>query len=288
MRTLREYIKEAEEKKIAIGHFNISNLEGFWGVFNAAKTIGVPIIIGVSEGERDFIGLPQIVALVRSAREQFDFPIFLNADHSYSYERVREAIDAGFDMVIFDGAKLSRDENIAITRQCVEYAKASGKDVLIEAELGYIGSGSDIKEKIPEGAVMKTDPAEAKNFVEQTGVDLFAPAVGNIHGIIRPLAGNYEEHIDAALAQAIRTATGVPLVLHGGSGLTDDDFTQAVLNGISVIHISTELRIAYKNALKLSLQENPDEIAPYKILRPAMQAIQKTVEARLKLFNRLP
>lgn len=287
MKSLKEYIREAEEKKVAIGHFNISNLEGFWGAVNAARALGVPVIIGVSEGERDFIGLKQIVALVKSAREEFDHPIFLNADHSYSFDRVKEAIDADFDMAIFDGAKLPVDENIAITKQCVDYAKASGKDVLVEAELGYIGSGSDIKEKIPEGAVMKTDPRDAKNFVEQTGVDLFAPAVGNIHGIIRPSTGNYQEHIDAPLARQIRQEAGVPLVLHGGSGLADEDFTQAVASGISIIHISTELRLAYKNALKLSLQENPDEIAPYKILRPAMQAIQKVVEARLKLFNNI-
>ncbi len=287
MKTLREYIAEAEEKKVAIGHFNISNLEGFWGVINGAKTLGVPVIIGVSEGERDFIGLPQIVALVKSAKEEFDYPIFLNADHSYSFDRVKEAIDAGFDAVIFDGAKLSIEENISITKQCVEYAKASGKNVLVEAELGYIGSGSDIKEKIPEGVVMKTDPAAAKNFVEQTGVDLFAPAVGNIHGIVRPPTGNYQEHIDPPLAKLIRQDAGIPLVLHGGSGLADEDFTNAVLNGISVIHISTELRLAYRNALKLSLQENPEEIAPYKILKPAVLAIQKVVEARLKLFNNI-
>src|SRR4051812_26548602 len=106
MKTLREYIDDAWQKKVAIGHFNISNIEGLWGAFHAAQKLNVPVIIGVSEGERDFIGIPQSVALIKSIREEFNYPIFLNADHTYSFERVKEAIDAGFDAVIIDGAKL--------------------------------------------------------------------------------------------------------------------------------------------------------------------------------------
>src|SRR3990167_1303208 len=123
MKTLRECVQEAGEKKVAIGHFNISNTEGLWGVFRAAQSLGVPIIIGVSEGERDFIGVRQVAALVQSLREEFNYPIFLNADHTYSFDRVKEAIDAGFDSVIFDGAKLSFEENVKIAKQCVEYAR---------------------------------------------------------------------------------------------------------------------------------------------------------------------
>ena len=117
MKTLRECITEAGQKKVAIGHFNISNLEGVWAVFRSAQSLDVPVIIGVSEGERDFVGVPQISALVKSLREEFDYPIFLNADHTYSFDRVKEAIDAGFDSVIFDGAKLSLEENILIISQ---------------------------------------------------------------------------------------------------------------------------------------------------------------------------
>ena len=125
MKTLREYIQEAEEKKVAIGHFNVANLEMLWGVFNVAREVNVLVIIGVSEGERDFVGLRQAVALIQSLYEEFNHPVFLNADHSYSFERVKEAIDAGFDMAIFDGAKLSFEENIKITKQCVKYARSS-------------------------------------------------------------------------------------------------------------------------------------------------------------------
>ncbi len=285
MKTLPECIAEAREKRVAIGHFNISNIEGFWAVVIAARNIGVPVIVGVSEGERDFIGLQEIVALVKTAREEFDHPIFLNADHSYSFERVQAAIDAGFDMVIFDGAKLPDDENIRITKQCVDYARASGRDVLVEAELGFIGSGSDIKKEVPTGTVLKTDPEVAKQFVQATGVDLFAPAVGNIHGIIRPMEGSYEERIDAPLVKKISEACGVPLVLHGGSGLPSQDFIDGIDAGLVIIHISTELREAYTDALKTSLAEHPTEIAPYKINAPARDAMQKVAEEKLRLFN---
>ncbi len=281
MKTLREYIKEAEEKKIAIGHFNISNLEALHGIYNAAKKLNVPVIIGLSEGEEDFVGRNEAVGMIKEIREKENYPIFLNADHHYSFERVKASIDAGFDAVIFDGAELNFEENVKITKQCVDYAKNSGKNVLVEAELGYIGSGSNIKETIPEGAGILTKPEEAKKFVEMTGINMLAPSVGSIHGLIK----SGKPHIDGELVAEIRKATGIPLVLHGGSGLRDEDFTNAIKAGISIIHINTEIRLAYDEALKKSLTDNPNETTPYKILQPAVEAIEKMVEARLKLFN---
>ena len=123
MKTLREYTHEAREKGIAIGHFNISNLEALKGIVSAAVKLNVPVVIGVSEGERDFVGVHEAVALVKALRENLNHPIFLNADHSYSIERVKEAVEAGFDMVIIDNAKLPLDENISVTRKVVEYVK---------------------------------------------------------------------------------------------------------------------------------------------------------------------
>src|SRR3989338_5912839 len=281
MKSLRECIKEAEEKGVAIGHFNISNLEALHGIYNAAKKLNVPVIIGLSEGEEDFVGRSEAVAMIQSIREKDNFPIFLNADHHYSFERVKLAVDAGFDAVIFDGASLSFDENVKITKQCVDYARSVNKEILVEAELGYIGSGSNIKESIPEGAGVKTKPEEAKKFVELTGVDMLAPSVGSIHGLIK----SGKPHIDGPLVAEIRKSAGVPLVLHGGSGLRDEDFTNAIKAGISIIHISTEIRLAYNEALKKSLTDNPNETTPYKILQPAVDAIEKIVYDRLKLFN---
>lgn len=281
MKTLREYIKEADEKGVAIGHFNISNLEAFHGVYGAAKKLNVPVIIGLSEGEEDFVGRNEAIGIIKEIREKENFPIFLNADHHYSFERVKVSIDAGFDSVIFDGANLSFEENVKITKQCVDYKRSVNSSVLIEAELGYIGSGSNIKETVPEGAGGKTKPEDAKKFVEQTGVDMLAPSVGSVHGLIK----SGKPHIDGTLVAEIKKAVGIPLVLHGGSGLRDGDFTTAIKSGISIIHISTEIRIAYDEALKKSLADNPNETTPYKILQPAVDAIEKVVEDRLKLFN---
>lgn len=292
MKTLKEAILEAESKNIAIGHFNISNIEGLWGAFHAAQKLNVPVIIGVSEGERDFMGIPQMVVLIKSIREEYNYPIYLNADHTYSFERVKQAIDAGFDSVIYDGAKLSYEENVKNTKLCVEYAreytKKTGREVLVEAEMGYIGQSSKILDALPEGAITSgeglTHPEAAKAFVEATGIDLFAPAVGNVHGMMRV---GHDPRLDIPRIKEIRKAAGVPLVLHGGSGTVDQDFVDAITNGISIVHISTELRVAFRKALEASLAENKDEVAPYKYLKPAVDAIEKTASDRLKLFNKI-
>lgn len=285
MKTLRECIKEAENKRVAIGHFNISNLEGLHGIYEAAKKLNLPVIIGLSEGEEKFAGREEVTALVKTIRERDNYSIFLNADHHGSFESVKSCIDAGFDMVIIDGAKLSFDENVKVTKQCVDYAheisKQTGREILVEAELGYIGSGSDIKDKIPEGAGILTKPEEALRFVELTGIDLFAPSVGSIHGLIK----SGKPHIDAELVKKIKEITGIPLVLHGGSGLRDEDFTNAIQAGIAIVHINSEIRLAYREAIEKFIKENPNEIVPAKILKPAVDAIEAIVESRLKLFN---
>lgn len=287
IKNLSEYIKEAEEKGVAIGHFNISNLEGLHGIYAAARKLGLPVIIGVSEGEEAFVGLEETVALVRTIRERDDYPIFLNADHHSTFEKVKACIDAGFDMVIIDGAKLPYAENMALTRQCVEYARGvsrnTGREILVEGELGYIGSGSDIKESIPEGAGVLTDPEEAKRFVDDTGIDILAPSMGSIHGLVK----SGMPHVDDTRVKEIKEKVGIPLVLHGGSGLRDVDFTNAIKAGVSIVHINSEIRLAWKQAVEEFIKNNPNEINPSKILKPAKEAIEKVVEERLKLFNNL-
>jgi len=284
MKSLIEYIKEAEENKSAIGHFNISNIEGLWAIFRAAESLDLPVIIGVSEGERDYIGIKQAVSLVKSIREENDYPIFINADHTYSLERVKEAVDAGVDAVIYDGAKLPIDENIEITKKCVEYAKSVNGNILVEGELGYIGSSSKMLDGMPDGVSRDdmTISEDAKRYVEESGVDLFSPSVGNIHGMLKNVK-NPELDIDRI--GKIREAAGVPLVLHGGSGISDENFRQAIDAGISIIHINTEIRRAYRKALEKSLADGPDEIAPYKISKPVVEAMQDVVEKRLELFS---
>ena len=288
MQTLRELIEDADSKKVAIGHFNISDSEQLWGIFNAARELNLPVIIGTSEGERSFIGQRQAVALVKSLREEYDYPIYINADHTYSFEKVKEAIDAGYDAVIFDGNKVTHEENVSISKECVEYARKSGREVLVEAELGNIGTSSKMLESIPKGAQitseMLTKPDDLKAFVEETGVDLIAPAFGNLHGMLK---SGKNPNIDIERVAQLRKAGGIPMVLHGGSGISDEDFTKAIQAGISIIHINTEIRVAYRNGIQLSLQENPDEIAPYRFMKGGRKALFEVVKKRLQLFNNI-
>ncbi len=292
MKSLRECVMEARSAGKAVGHFNISNLEGLWAIARAARELSVPVIIGVSEGERDFVGVNQAVALVKSVREEFNQEIFLNADHTYSFDRVKEAIDAGYDAVIFDGSKLPLEGNITEAKKCVAYARAVSasrrSDVLVESELGYIGTSSKILSELPEGVSLeeKDLPSanEAAHFAKATGIDLLAPAVGNIHGMFK-VGG--DPALQIGLIKKVSEATNLPLVLHGASGNTNADIQAAIAAGVAIVHVNTELRVAYRDALKLSLQENPDEVAPYKILKPAITAMQKVVTAKLRLFNGL-
>lgn len=286
---LLELIKEAEVRKVAIGHFNISDLAGLNAIIRAAKDLGVPVVVGVSEGEEKFIGRKTAVALIRSLREEYGYPVFLNADHSHSFERVREVVEAGFDSVIFDASKLSFEENVRQTKEVVEWVKSKYPDVIVEGELGYIGSASEVQKEIPAGAAIReedlTSPEQAKEFVEKTGVEMLAPAVGNIHGII--VAPGFEERLNIGRIRAIREAVSVPLVLHGASGLPDQDFREAIQAGINLIHINTEIRVAWRKGVEEGLRANPDEVAPYKILPKAENAVYEVVKRRLELFGKL-
>lgn len=288
MKSLLEYIHDVEKNKTAIAHFNFTTLDMFWGIFDAAQKLSqekgkkLPLVVGVSEGERDFFGVQQVVDFVYSIRTEYDYPIFINADHTYSVERAKEAIDAGFDMVIIDAAEKPYVENITMSKEVVDYRNNISSHALIEAELGYIGSGSNIKDEIPKGVgeAAMTKAEEAQQFVNDTGIDILAPSVGNVHGMIK--SGN--PHLNPERVAEIRTAANVPLVLHGGSGSTDSDFTAVIKSGISMIHISTELRKAYRTALDESLAENPDQIAPYNYLKSTRIAVSEVAYERMKLF----
>lgn len=287
MHNLKTYLEAAKEKNIAIGHFNISNVEALWAIFEAARDLHEPVIIGVSEGERDFIGIHQAASLVQSIRNEYDYPIFINADHAHDVVGVKKCIDAGFDSVMIDGSKLDFDENVAMTKQVTEYAnrvkEKEGRTVLVEAELGYIGSSSALLEEIPEGAgAEKTSPEIAKKFIDATGVDIFAPSVGNIHGVVKD--GN--PHIDAQLVDKIATVADCHLVLHGGSGITDEDIRAGIKSGISIVHVNTEIRVAFREGLEKSIKEN-DSIAPYKYMNVPREEVRKVVAKKIKLFANL-
>jgi ketose-bisphosphate aldolase len=286
MHSLRELLQKAEQGGVAIGHFNISDLVLLKAVFAAAREQNVPVLVGLSEGEREFVGTRPIAAFVRSLREEFDFPIFLNADHTHSLAKGLEAAKAGFDSIVFDLSALPFEENVRQTKQAVEALKAIHPGMLVEGEIGDIGSGSEIHESAPDLSKGLSTAEEAKQFVESTGVDILAPAVGNMHGMLKSMvAGETKKRLDIERIASIKRAAGVFLTLHGGSGTDDEDFRKAIATGINIVHINTELRVAWRNGLEQGLAKHPDEVVPYKILPSAVEAVRQVVASRLKLFN---
>jgi fructose-bisphosphate aldolase, class II len=286
MPSLRNLLQEAQEKGVAIGHFNISDLVLLKAVFAAAKEVNVPVLVGLSEGEREFVGVRQIAAVVRSLREEFDFPIFLNADHTHSLSKGLEAARAGFDSIVFDLSALPIEENVRQTKQAVEALKAIHPSMLVEGEIGDIGTGSEIHESAPDLSKGLSTPQEAKQFVESTGVDILAPAVGNMHGMLKSMVqGETKKRLDIERIADIKRAAGVFLTLHGGSGTDDEDLRKAIAAGINIVHINTELRVAWRHGLEDGLAKHPDEVVPYKILPPVVEAVKQVVASRLRLFN---
>ncbi len=286
MYTLRGILQDAQARGEAVGHFNISDLVLLKAVLGAARELSVPVVVGLSEGEREFVGTGQIGALVKSLREEFDFPIFLNADHTHSLAKGIEAAKAGFDAIVFDLSALPFEENVRQTKQAVEALKAINPSMMVEGEIGDIGTGSEIHDSSPDLSKGLSTPEEAKQFVESTGVDILAPAVGNMHGMLRSMVkGETKKRLDLERIAAIKQASGVFLTLHGGSGTDDDDLRRAIGAGINIVHINTELRVAWRRGLEQGLAKMPDEVVPYKILPPAVEAVKQVVLSRLRLFN---
>src|SRR5262245_8967164 len=286
MRDLRDALQRAQQRGAAIGHFNIADSVQLKAVLAAAQELNVPVLVGVSEGEREFIGVRQIAALVRSLREELEFPLFLNADHTHSLPNAVAAAKAGFDAIVFDLSALPFAENVRQTREAVGVLKAINPDILVEGEIGDIGTGSEIHDAAPDLTKGLTTPAEAKEYVESTGVDILAPAVGNMHGMLKSMvSGQTKKHLDIPRIAEIKSAARVPLTLHGGSGTDDEHFRKAIAAGINIVHINTELRVAWRRGLDEGLAKLPQEVVPYKILPVAAAAVKQVARSRLRLFN---
>lgn len=286
MNRLRDILVDAERRRVALGHFNFSDLAALKAIIEAAREARVPVLVGVSEGERAFLGTRQAAALVASLRDENAPPIFLNADHTHSLAKAEEAAKAGFDEVIFDVSSLPWDENVAQTRRAVEAIKSINPSIIVEGEIGYIGTSSEILDNTPEGMSTLTTPEEAREFVEATHIDVLAPAVGNMHGLLKAMVtGEGEKRLDITRIAEIKAASRVFLTLHGGSGTNDGDFKRAIKAGITIVHINTELRLAWRRGLESALARDPNAVAPYKILPGAVEAVKKVVRARLDLFN---
>jgi fructose-bisphosphate aldolase, class II len=282
---LRDVLTHLEKEGAALGHFNVADQTLLKAVVAAAAETKLPVLIGASEGEREFFGARQLAALVKSQREESDFPIFLNADHTHSLAKAVEAANAGFDAVVIDFSALPFEENVTRTKEAVQAIKAINPVIVAEGEIGNIGTGSEIHETAQGDRTLST-PEEARQFVEATGIDVLAPAVGNMHGMLKSMVqGKTKKHLDIERIAQIKQAAGVFLTLHGGSGTDDEHFRRAVAAGINIIHINTELRVAWRRSLEESLARDANEVVPYKILRPVVDSVKQVVSSRLRLFH---
>lgn len=278
----KQHFQKAEAGGYAIGQFNVSTADQIKAVMSIAKTLKSPVILGTSEGERDFLGVREAVKLLEAYEEETGLPIILNADHTKSVAKVEEALRAGYNSIHFDGSDLAYEENILQTKAVVEMAAKFGVDISVEGELGHLaGASKMIKEKVEIKPEFYTDPAQAHDFVERTGVDRMAIIIGNSHGI----------SIDEPALDIVRLKQSYDLlkgkaviVLHGGSGIPDDQIRASIQNGIRKINVNTELRVAFEHALQEVLDAT-DETTPYKYLVPAMDAMGKIVQNKIQLFG---
>lgn len=282
MENLNYYLKQAKEGHYAIGHFNFTTEDVLWGIVQASRDAGAPaVMVGTSEGEAGFFGMKEAVALVKVMREDFNYPVFLNADHYKSFEKCKEAIDVGYDSVIIDASKLPNEENIALTKRVVDYCRSANPEISVEGELGYLKGSSEVQAKIEISPADYSKPEEVADFVSRTGVDRMAVVFGNIHGIVT----DQEEKLDIGHFSKIVVAEPRPYyVLHGASGLKDEDVASAIKAGITNVHFNTELRVAYRNAIDKQFHDHPNETTPYKYLGPAVDEVKKLVVAKILLF----
>jgi fructose-bisphosphate aldolase class II len=286
MDSLRTILTRLEKQGAALGHFNVADLVLVKSVLAAAAEIGVPVMVGASEGERAFFGTHELAAVVKSLRDQSGLPVFLNADHTHSLTKAVEAVKAGFDSVVADFSALPFAENVSRTKEAVEALKAINPSLLVEGEIGNIGSGSEIHDTVTKEFRNLTTSEEARQFVAATGIDVLAPAVGNMHGMLKSMVqGKEKKRLNIERIGEIKKAAGVFLTLHGGSGTDDTDFRNAIAAGINIIHINTELRVAWRASLEDSLKRQPNEVVLYKILPPVIDSVKQVVSSRLKLFS---
>ncbi len=288
MVSLLELLQRATREGWATAHFNASNLEQMRVVCRVCRELRSPAIIGTSEGERAHIGLLEAVALREALRHEFGIPVFLNADHTKSVEAAEAAIDAGYDSIHIDLSAEPFDDNVRGTAEVVAYAREARSrkqevSISVEGELGYLRGESKVqKEKIEVRPEDLTKPDEARAFCHRTGVDRFAPAIGNIHGI-----SEGEPALDIERIKRIRQL--VPhrcvLVLHAGSGIPDDQIRSAIEAGIANIHINTDIRVAFTAGLREAIEAHPEETTPYKLFPEAEKAMAKVVVEKLELFG---
>ncbi|MDQ0297802.1 fructose-bisphosphate aldolase class II [Salibacterium salarium] len=278
--SMKEMLDEAKANGYAIGQYNLNNMEFIQGILQAAEEEKSPLICGVSEGAARYMGgFKPVVDMVTSFMEAYNVtvPVAIHLDHGSSFEKCVEAIRAGFTSVMIDGSHYPLEENIALTKRVVEVAHSVG--VSVEAELGRIG-GQEDDVVVEDAEAAYAIPSECKELVEQTGVDCFAPALGSVHG---PYKG--EPNLGFDRMKEIDSFAGIPLVLHGGTGIPADDVQKAIGYGHAKINVNTESQISSAAAVRKTLDEKPELYDPRKYLGPARDAVKETVKAKMQEFG---
>ena len=286
-RTLRarHLMQRSRQQGFAVGAFNIDNQETLIAVSRAAQKLNAPVLVEVSQGEVDALGLENIRDMVDNYRDEYGIEIYINLDHSPTVEACKRAIDVGFEFIHIDISQANHDaseeEIIAKTKEVVEYAKFTG--ALVESEPHYFAGGSNVHdEDIDYEEIRKTfsTPEGARAFVEATGIDTFAAAIGNLHGKY-----NVPKELDLELLARIRSAIDCQISLHGGSGTPLHYFKDAAKIGVSKININSDMRYAFRTTLEKTLRENPNEYAIVKLMPPVYAAVQEVVETKIQAFG---
>lgn len=278
---IKELFKQNGAENFAYPAFNTQNLETTIGIIQAAEEAGAPVIAATSEGTINYAGLETIFEIVVTLAEKAKASIALHFDHGKDMERLKRAIALGYSSIMIDHSGLPFDQNVRDTREMVEFAHQHG--VWVQGEIGRL-RGSEDWVSVSDAETLLTDPKDALEFYQATGVDTLACSVGTVHGIIK-IRGGVKPHFDLPRIKAIHRLVPVPLVLHGASGVDQQTITEAIRSGIRIINIDTELRIAFANALRECLNEHPDEIDPRRIMKPAIAAIKETAKSKLKDFK---
>ena len=275
--TVAELLNKAQKEGYAVGAFNCNNMEIVQAIVAAAEAENSPVIIQASQGAIKYAGIDFIAALSMQAAQKARVPVALHLDHGTSLEQVMACIRHGFTSVMIDGSKYPFAENVALTKKVVELAHAIG--VSVEAELGKIG-GTEDDISVDERDAFFTDPEDAREFVERTGVDSLAVAIGTAHGRYKGVP-----KLDFERLAKIRELVHIPLVLHGSSGVPDEDIKKAVSLGVAKVNIDTNIREAFVGKMREVLEKNPDEIDPRKILGPAKEAAIEIIREKIRVFG---
>jgi len=297
--TNKDLLMPARQNGYAVGAFNINNLESLLAVNEAALEENSPVIVAVTPSAIKYAGLSYLSKIVRTAAESASVPMSLHLDHGETFDTVKKCVEAGFTSVMFDGSFLKFEENVALTRKVVDLAHEKG--ISVEAELGQLAGVEE--STVEEKEAVLTDPNVAKEFIERTGVDALAVAIGTSHGAYKFKA---EPKLDFERLKLIKERVNVPLVLHGASsvpqliiekaskygaeltgarGIPEEHIKKAISLGISKINIDTDLRLAFAATVREVLANSPKEFDPRKILGPAKDAMKEVVKGKMRLFG---